>query len=81
MYLFTCLPPFLVSWDGVRLNPMVTSATIRPLYQPRMIDVECETVLGMRIDGEGGKVLGENLPFCVPQITHDLTRVRTQAAA
>jgi hypothetical protein len=27
------------------------------------------------------KVLGENLPFCPPQILHDLTWNRTQAAA
>jgi hypothetical protein len=50
------------------------------LYQPRTIDDECGAVGGMRI-GRGTEVFGENLPHCPPQISHDVTRERTRAAA
>jgi hypothetical protein len=56
------------------------------LYQPRMIDDdddECAAVGGMRI-GKQNLNNGRKpapVPLCPPQIPHDLTWVRTQAAA
>jgi hypothetical protein len=69
---------------GVRLSPLGTAATIGLLYQPQMIDDgDCGAIGGMKI------VLGNRstrrklapVPLCPPQIPHDLTRARTQAAA
>jgi hypothetical protein len=40
---------FLVSLGGVRPSPLVTSATVGLLYQPRMIDDDYGAVGGMRI--------------------------------
>jgi hypothetical protein len=40
---------FLVPLSGVRLSPLGTSATVRLLYQPRMIDDDYGAVGGMRI--------------------------------
>jgi hypothetical protein len=48
---------FMGCWDGVRLSPLGTSATIGVLYQPRMVSVEWE------LAGET-EVFGENLPHC-----------------
>jgi hypothetical protein len=43
-----CNLVFLASWGGMRLSPLGTWTTIRPLYQPRMIDDdECGAVSGM----------------------------------
>jgi hypothetical protein len=79
-----------VSWGGVRLSPLGTSATNWPLYQPRMIDDdddddddECGAVGGMRI-GKGNRRTGRKpapVPLRSPQIPHDLTWARTRAAA
>jgi hypothetical protein len=57
---------------------------IGQLYQPRMIDDdECGAVGGMRV-GRGNRSTRRQpapLPPCPPQIPHDLTWVRTRAAA
>jgi hypothetical protein len=46
---------FLVSLGEVRLSPLGTSATVRPLYQPRIIDDDdYGAVGGMRI-GRGNR--------------------------
>jgi hypothetical protein len=46
---------FLVSWVGVRLSPLGTSATVGLLYQPLMIDYDdYGAVGGMRI-GRGNR--------------------------
>jgi hypothetical protein len=53
------------------------------LYQPRTIDDECGAVGGMRI-GRGNRSTRRKpapVPLCPPQIPHDLTWVRTRAAA
>jgi hypothetical protein len=50
---------FLVSWGGVRLNPLGTSATNWPIVPVP----ECGAIGGMRMVGET-EVLGTNLPQC-----------------
>jgi hypothetical protein len=70
---------FLVSWGGIRLSPLGTSAT----NQPRMVDDECGPVGGMRI-GSGNRSTRSKpapVPLCPPQIPYDLTWARTRAAA
>jgi hypothetical protein len=69
---------FLVSWGGVRLESLGTSATNWPMYQPWMIDDddddECGAVRGMRI-GRGNRSTRKKpapVPLCPPQIPHDL---------
>jgi hypothetical protein len=72
---------FLMVWDWVHL-------VLRPLfgllYQPQMTDDgDCEAIGGMRI-GRGNRRTGRKpapVPLCPPDIPHDLTRVRTWAAA
>jgi hypothetical protein len=76
---------FLVSLGGVRLSPLGTSATVGPLYQPRMIDDDDDygAVGGMR-NGRGNRNTRRKpapVPLCPPQIPHDLTWDRTRAAA
>jgi hypothetical protein len=79
----TCLF-FLISWGGVRLSPLGTSATVGLLYQPRMIDDDdYGAVDGIRI-GKGNRSTRRKpapVPLCPPQIPHDLTWDRTRAAA
>jgi hypothetical protein len=70
---------FLVSLGGVRLSPLGMWATVVILYQPRMIDGDdYGAVGGMRI-GRGNRKPAP-VPLCPPQIPHDLTWDRTQAA-
>jgi hypothetical protein len=68
-------------WDSVYL---VRRPLIGLLYLPRMIDDdECGAVGGMRI-GRGNRSTRRKpatVPLCPPQIPHDLTWSRTQAAA
>jgi hypothetical protein len=74
---------FLVYLGGVRLSPLGTSATVGLLHQPRMIDDDYGAVGGMRI-GKGNRSTRRKpapVPFCPPQIPHDLTWDRTRAAA
>jgi hypothetical protein len=63
---------FLISWGGVRLSLLSTSATNWPIA-PAPNDDDCGAVGGMRI-GRGNR-------SCPPQISHDLTWARTRAAA
>jgi hypothetical protein len=75
---------FLFSWGGVRLSPFGTSAKFGLLYRPWTLDVdECGAVSEIRI-GRGNRNTRRK-PFpetiCPPQISHDLTWVRTRAAA
>jgi hypothetical protein len=60
----------------VRLNPLVTAATIGLLYQPQMIDDgDCGAVGGMKI-GKGTRSTRRKpapVLLCPPQIPHDLT--------
>jgi hypothetical protein len=72
---------FLVSWGGVRLSPLGTSANIWPIVPAP--DDECGVVGGMRI-GRGNRSTRRKpapVPLCPPQIPHDLTLDRTRAAA
>jgi hypothetical protein len=72
-----------VSLGGVRLSPLGTLATVGLLYQPQMIDDGYGAVGGMRI-GRGNRITRRKpapVPLCSPQIPHDLTWDRTQAAA
>jgi hypothetical protein len=64
--LFFCL----VSWGGVRLSPLSTSATNWPIVPaPDMIDHECGAVSRMRIAGET-EILRENLPNATSSTTN-----------
>jgi hypothetical protein len=73
----------LVSWGGVRLSPLGTSATICPIVpDPDDRWYECGAVGGMKI-GRGNRITRRKpapVPLCPPQIPHDLTRDRSQAA-
>jgi hypothetical protein len=67
---------------GARLNPLGTTGL---LYQPQMIDNDddCGATGGMRI-GRGNRSTRRKpapVPLCPPQISHDLIRARTRAAA
>jgi hypothetical protein len=67
----------------VRLRPLGTAATTGLLYQPRMIDGDCEATDGMKI-GRGNRSTRRKpapAPRCPPQSPHDLTRARTRTAA
>jgi hypothetical protein len=71
--------------SGVRLSTLGgTAATTGLLYQPQMIDVGvCEAIGGMRI-GKGDQNTRKKpapVPLCSPQIPHNISRARTQAAA
>jgi hypothetical protein len=70
-----------VGWDWVHL---VRRRLIGLWYQPRMTDDdECGAVGGMRI-GRGSRSTRRKpapVPFCPPQIPHDLTWARTRVAA
>jgi hypothetical protein len=62
-FVFVCF----VSWSGVRLSPLGTSATNWPI---RMIDDECGAVGGMII-GKGNRSTRRKpapIPLCPPQI-------------
>jgi hypothetical protein len=68
---------FFIIVSGVRLSPLGTAAAIDLLYQPQMIDDgDCGAFGGMRI-GRGNRSTRRKpapVPFCPPQIPHDLTR-------
>jgi hypothetical protein len=49
---FTLSSVFLVSWGGMRLGTLCTSATIWPIVPALVIDDECAAVGGMRIGRE-----------------------------
>jgi hypothetical protein len=76
---------FLVSWGGVGWDWVhwVRRPLTGLLYQPRTIDDECGAVGGMRI-GRGNWSIRRKpvpVPFCPPNIPHDLTWARTRAPA
>jgi hypothetical protein len=50
-----------LSWSGVRLSPLGTSATIWPMYLPRMMDDDECGVVGAMI-GRGNQSNRKNLP-------------------
>jgi hypothetical protein len=54
---------FFIILSGVRLSPLGTAATTGLLYQPQMMMVIVEQLVGWRLAGET-EVLGENLPKC-----------------
>jgi hypothetical protein len=70
-----------VGWDWVHL---VLRPLLALLYQSQMIDDgDCGAVGGMKI-GRGNRSTRRKpaqAPFCAPQILHDQTQARTQAAA
>jgi hypothetical protein len=68
---------------GVRLSPLGTAATTDLLYQPQMIDGDCEGIGGMRIcrGNRSTRRKPAPVPLCSPQMPHDLTRARTWATA
>jgi hypothetical protein len=69
-----------VGWDWLHL---VRRPLIGRLYQPRMIEDECGAVDEMWIDRRNRSTWRKLAPvlLCPPQIPHDLTWARTQAAA
>jgi hypothetical protein len=72
---------FLVSWGGVGLSPLGTSATICPIVLAPD-DNECGPVGGIRI-GRGNRSTRRKpapVPLCPPQIPHDLTLDRSREA-
>jgi hypothetical protein len=72
----------LVSWCGVRLSPLGTSATNWPILSAPDDD-ECGAVSRMKIGGGNRRTRRKPapVPLCPPQIPHDLTWPRTRAAA
>jgi hypothetical protein len=72
---------FFVSWGGVDWVHLVRRPLIGLLYQPRMID-EYWVFGGIKI-GRGNLSIQRKpapVPFCSPQIPHDLTWYRTWSA-
>jgi hypothetical protein len=73
---------FIIS--GVGLSPLGTAATSGLLYKPQMIDEgDCGAIGRMQI-GRGNRSNQRKpapAPLCPPQIPHDQTQARTQAAA
>jgi hypothetical protein len=69
-----------VGWDWVHL---VRQPQFDLLYQPQMIDDECGAVGGMRIVGGNRSTRRKPAPgpLYPPQIPHNLTWARNQAAA
>jgi hypothetical protein len=69
-----------MGWDWVHL---LLGPLTGLLYQPRVMDDECGTVGGMRIDRANGSTRWKTAPapLCPPKIPHDLTWARTRAAA
>jgi hypothetical protein len=69
-----------VGWDWVHL---VRRLLLGLLYQPRVIDNECGAVGGMRIGRGNRSTRRKPAPVLLrsSQISHDVTRARTQAAA
>jgi hypothetical protein len=65
--------------SGVRLSPLGTAVTVWPTV-PAPDDDECRAAGGMRIDRENRSTWREPtpVPFCPPQIPHDLTWARTR---
>jgi hypothetical protein len=74
----TYLTFFLISWVGVRLSPLGTSATNWPIVPaPDMIDDECGAFSLIRI-GKGNRRTRRKpalVPLRPPQIVHDLTEL------
>jgi hypothetical protein len=73
---------FFFFWKGGGESQLGTSATICPIVPPRMMNDEYGTVCGMRI-GSGNWSTQRKpapVPLYPPQMPHDLTRDRTQAA-
>jgi hypothetical protein len=72
----------IIILSGVRLSPLGTVANTGLLYQPWMIDDgDCGAISGMKI-GRGNRTTRRKpapVPFCPPQIPHNLTRARTGA--
>jgi hypothetical protein len=70
--------------SAVRLSPFGTAATAGPLYQTQTIDDDdCGAIGGMKI-GRGNRNTWRKpapMPFCPPQIPHNMTGTRTEATA
>jgi hypothetical protein len=68
-----------MGWDWVHL---VRRPLFGLLYQPRMMDVECGALGGMRIDRWNRNTRRKLtlVPFCPSQMSHYLTWARTRAA-
>jgi hypothetical protein len=68
----------------VRLSPLGTAVNTGLLYQSQMIDDgDCGAIGGINI-GRDHQITWRKpapAPFCPPQIPHDQTQARTQAAA
>jgi hypothetical protein len=75
---------FLVPWGGVKLIPLGMSATIQFIVSARdIVDDECGAVDGMKLGRGNRSTRRKPAPvlFGPPQIPHDLTWARIQAAA
>jgi hypothetical protein len=82
LFLVGHLPLFFI-WGALRLCPLGTPPLLYLLHQPRMMDGnECAAVGGMigRENWSTRRKLSP-VPLCPPQISHDLSRARTRAAA
>jgi hypothetical protein len=76
--------PYYFIIRGVGLSLLGTAATSGLLYKPQMIDAgDCGAIGGIKI-GRGNRSTRRKpapVPLCPPQIPHDQTWARTQAAA
>jgi hypothetical protein len=75
---------FIIIISGVGLSPLGTADISGQLYKPQMIDEgDCGAIGGMQIDrgNRSTRRKPASAPLCPPQIPHDQTRARTQAAA
>jgi hypothetical protein len=66
----------------VRLSPVGTAATVRPISPVPDDDVECGAIGGMRIGRANRSTRRKPAPvsLCRQQISYDLTRAKTRAA-
>jgi hypothetical protein len=77
---------FLIILKGVRQSPLGTAVATGLLYQPQMIENDgddCGAIGGMKISRGNRSTRRKPAPalLCSPQIPHDYTWARTQAAA
>jgi hypothetical protein len=74
---------FFFILSGVRPSLLGTAATIGLLHEPQtMEDGDCGATDGMKIgrDSRSTRRKRAPVPFCSPQVPHNMTRARTRAA-
>jgi hypothetical protein len=77
------MEPFLVSWGGVRLSALGTSATDWSTVPALDVDAECGAIGGNTIcrANRSTRRKPAPVPLCPSQIPHDLTQDRSRVAA